>query len=414
MSSKKDTAGDRLDASPLLRSQAARPAGPENLGRLKSNLWRNAAATQYLFDRGLSAETIRKFHLGMKEPYRRKSDGQTVSGVLCYPLISHEGEALGRYSYYAIPGVTENPPDEDGWGPGKPATYYSCDVAGKTTLLVAASCRELWMLDQQLKGTELERSVVVIAPSHGSSLPDEWKKSEFWASWARVIFVHYDAVRHAQTTRFLIPHCGREVFRARVPENLGQCWTEFFLAGGTAERFIELLKTAPAFSDPAPKNSGNRELMGDFGVNAVNINGAFVNGHLYYPFTVERREVEKIERGRGRGSVSRLVAAYVTKVVRSDGTVLDVVKLAAPRGTPRERQVLALTDGTRIEKEPQFSHYATWQFDSIQSFITAAQSNRPAPHRSLKELIAESWRTSGGRSGCRTRMTTRCWRSTPP
>jgi hypothetical protein len=389
MSSKKDMAGDRLDASPPLRSQAARPAGPENLGRLKSNLWRNAAATQYLFDRGLSAETIRKFHLGMKEPYRRKSDGQTVSGVLCYPMISHHREPLGRYGYYAIPGVTENPPDEDGWGPGKPTTYYSGDVAGKSILLVAASCRELWALDQHLEGTEFGRSVVVIAPSHGSGLPVEWKKSEFWAGWAKVIFVHSDAVRHTQTPRVLIRHCGREVFRARVPENMGHCWTEFFLAGGSAEQFIELLKTAPAFSDPTPKSSGPRESVGDFGVNAVNINGAFVNDHLYYPFTIERREVEKVERVRGGGGTGRLVASYVTKVVRSDGAVLDVVKLAAPRGTPRERQVLALTDGTRIEKEPQFSHYATWQFDSIQAFINAAQHNRPAPHRPLKELIAE-------------------------
>jgi hypothetical protein len=60
------------------------------------------------------------------------------------------------------------------------------------------------------------------------------------------------------------------------------------------------------------------------------------------------------------------VTSYITKVVRSDGTVLDIVRLAAPRGTPRERQVLALTDGTRIEKEPQLSHYATWELDSIQ------------------------------------------------
>lgn len=389
MSSRTDAGGDRYDAPSPLSSQAGPLAGPENLGRLQSNLWRNSAATQYLLGRGLSAETIRKFHLDMKEPYRRKSDGLTVSGVLCYPLISQHGEPLGRYGYYAIPGVTENPPDSDGWGPGKTATYYSGDVAGKTTLLVADSCRELWVLDQHLEGTELERSVVIIAPSHGSSLPDEWKTSEFWASWAKVIFVHSDAARHAQTTRVLIRHCGREVFRVRVPDNMGHCWAEFFLAGGTAERFIELLKTAPAFSDPPPMNNGHLETAGDFGVNTVNINGAFVNGHLYYPFTIERREVEKVERVRGGGREGLLVASYVTKIVRSDGAVLDIVKLAAPRGTPRERQVLALTDGTRIEREPQFSHYATWQFDSIRAFITAAQANRPAPHRPLKELIAE-------------------------
>ena len=83
------------------------------------------------------------------------------------------------------------------------------------------------------------------------------------------------------------------------------------------------------------------------------------------------------------------MASYVTKVLRSDGAVLEVVRLAAPRGTPRDSQVLALTDGTRLEREPQFSHYATWQLGSIQSFITAMQSRESAPHRPLGEILRD-------------------------
>lgn len=48
-----------------------------------------------------------------------------------------------------------------------------------------------------------------------------------------------------------------------------------------------------------------------------------------------------------------------------------------------------MTDGTRVEREPQFSHYATWRLGSIQAFIAATQSKSPAPHRSLRELLAE-------------------------
>jgi hypothetical protein len=169
---------------------------------------------------------------------------------------------------------------------------------------------------------------------------------------------------------------------------MGSSWVEYFLSGGTAVSFIELQKTAPVLSCPAPRDAGSLEQVGDFAVKPANINGAFVNGYLYYPFTVERREMEKTERG-GGDATRRVVTSYVTKVVRSDGAVLDVTKLASPRGTPRERQVLALTDGTRIEKEPQISHYATWQLESIQSFIRALQGNRLAPHRPLNELLVE-------------------------
>lgn len=157
---------------------------------------------------------------------------------------------------------------------------------------------------------------------------------------------------------------------------------DFLKASDTAEQSGVLLEAAQASSD------GASESVGEFAVGPVNINGAFVNGHLYYPFTIERREIEEVRR-KGASPVKRLVTSYITKVVRSDGTVLDVIRLAAPRGTPRERQVLALTDGTRVEKEPQFSHYATWRLSSIQTFIAAMRSEALEPHRPLKEILAD-------------------------
>jgi hypothetical protein len=387
MSSKKDVAGDRHVSFPPVSSQRARPAGPENLGRLKSNLWRNAAATKYLFDRGLSAETIRKFHLGIKEPYHRRSDGKTVSGVLCYPLISSNGEPLSRYGYYSIPGVTEYPPDQDSLGPGRPATYYSGDVTTKTILLVADNCLELWILDQHLKGTEHEETTVIISPSHPSCIPDEWKTEEFWSRWAAVFFVQGNAGGNEKTIRRLARYCLRDIFRVCIPNDMGQNWIEFFRLGGTADRFIELQRTSTLLSSSAPKEDERKDQVGEFAANPVNINGAFVNGYLYYPFTVERREMEAS--GRGNGPKGRqLVASYVAKIVRSDGAVLDVIRLASPRGTPRERQVLALTDGTRVEKEPQPSHYASWQLVSIQRFIRDMHGGSGPSHRPLKDLLS--------------------------
>lgn len=266
-------------------------------------------------------------------------------------------------------------------------SYYCDDVTGKRVLLVVSSCRELWMLDQQLTGTELEKTAAIISRSHDAGAPEDWKQVEFWSGWAAVFFLQSNNSSSEQVARCLIRYCRREVFRVRIPQGMGGSWIEYFLSGGTVVSFIELQKTAPVLSHPAPGDADSVEQVGDFAAKPVNINCAFVNGYLYYPFTVERRQVEKSER-RGGDTISRVVTSYVTKVVRSDGAVLDVTKLAAPRGTPRERQVLALTDGTRIEKEPQTSHYATWRLESIQAFIRALQGNRPAPHRPLKELLS--------------------------
>lgn len=372
----------------FLKSHADQVAGSENLARLESNLWRNKAALQYLADRGLAPATIRRFHLGIKEPYKRRSDEKIISNVLCCPIISNNGDALSRYCCFAIPGVTENILAEDSWSRGQPKTYYSGSTADKTIVLVADSCYELWVLDQYLAGSDIEDKSVIIAPSHGSAIPGEWKNTEFWSCWSAIYFVHHSNASGEQLARNLSRFCGRDVLRVRVPEAKGQSWTKFFLSSGTVEQFVELIKDAPVLSSPVQVSGGHLDHLGEFAVNPVNINGAFVNGFLYYPFTVERRELEKIER-KGQARAERFVTSYVTKIVRSDGAVLDIVSLAAPRGTPHERQVLALTDGTRIEKAPQPSYYATWQLDGIQAFIRATQGKLPAPHRPLKTLLID-------------------------
>jgi hypothetical protein len=378
----------RQGTSPSPDEQAIAPAGAENLLRLKSNLRRNRRALQRLLDSGLTIRTVEKFHLGVKESPPAERESEDADTVVCYPVISYAGEALGRYGHLAVPATAGKRPSEGARGAGKPRTYYSGAAAGRRTLLVADDPWQLWVLDQHLEGTELEEGAVIICPSHGQGVPDEWKTAGFWSGWDAVYFLHSNTGHHDVTSRSLLRYCGRDVFRVLAPGDDGRGWDAFFRSGGTAEQFLGLLKTAPVFSAQLPEKDEGANATGEFAASPVNINGAFVNGHLYYPFTVERREVETVGRS-GAGRAERLVTSYVTKVVRSDGAVLDVVRLAAPRGTPRDRQVLALTDGTRIEKEPQPSHYATWQLDGIQAFIKAVRNSRAAPHRPLRELLAD-------------------------
>lgn len=378
----------RQGTSPSPDEQAIAPAGAENLSRLKSNLRRNRRVLQRLYDAGLMARTVDKFHLGVKESPPAEREGGEADAVVCYPVISYAGDPLSRYGHFPVPAMAGKRLCDGALGAGKPRTYYSGAAAGRRTLLVADDPWQLWVLDQHLEETELGARAVIICPSHGQVIPDEWKTVGFWSGWDAVYFLHSNTGRHDVTSRSLLRYCGRDVFRVLAPGDDGRGWDDFFRSGSTAEQFIELLNAATVFSDPSPKNNEGYDDVGEYAVRPVNINGAFVNGHLYYPFTIERRELEEIK-SRGGGSVRRLVASYITKVLRSDGAVLDVVRLAAPRGTPRDRHVLALTDGTRLEREPQFSHYATWQLGSIQSFITAIQSREPAPHRPLGEILID-------------------------
>lgn len=295
--------------------QIARPAGADSLKRLEDKLWSNEAAVQHLLGGGLSAETVRKFHLGIKEPPPGGFGGETDKGVLCYPLISYSGEALRHYSYFAFLEGLKGAHQTEAWGPGKPRTYYSGNVAGKSILLVADGTWQLWALDQHLRGTDLGRRAAIVCSSHGLRIPGGWKWPEFWAGWAAVYFAHSNTEICEQAAHTVLRHCGCEVFRLRPPGSGGPGWDDFFRAGGTAGQFAELLECAPVFTDPAPKNADDADPSGEFAVSPVNINGAFVNGHLYYPFTIERREVEEVERS-GVGKVRRLVSSYVTKVVR--------------------------------------------------------------------------------------------------
>jgi hypothetical protein len=366
---------------------AVQPAGPENLARLESNLRRHQSAMNYLHDRGLTLSTISRFHLGIKEPYTRRTDGRIVAHVLCYPVISSSGESLSRYGCLSIPGVTENPGAEYCWGRGDPTTYYSGPSNGQSAIFVAQDCFDVWILDQYLDCSDSDSSIVFICASHGLSIPSEWKTPSFWSQWRVIYFGQNNNLIGEQAARSLARCCGREAFRARVPEDMGQSWTDFFLSGGTVEHFYNILKKSSSVSDQVPKSSSLHEQLGEFAVRPVNINGAFVNGNLYYPFTVERREVERVER-KGMVVAEDVVTSYVTKVLRSDGTVLDIVRLPAPRGTPQSQRVLALTDGTRIEREPHPSHYATWQLESLHEFIRTMQAGQTAPHRPLRELLS--------------------------
>lgn len=113
------------------------------------------------------------------------------------------------------------------------------------------------------------------------------------------------------------------------------------------------------------KASSNEELsVGRFNVAPVDINGAYLNGFMYYPIQTLVRKQEEDEYGS-----SFVSERYETVVVRSDKTVHKAIKSPAPKGTPDSERVIRLTDGTLIRSEPKANDYGTWKWNHIDAYI---------------------------------------------
>lgn len=276
-------------------------AGIENLARLESNLRRNQEALQYLHSHGISKSTISKFRLGIKEPYKRKSDGKWVTNLLCYPLLSTAGKPLGRYGYYKIPQLTENFDGETYSSPGRARTYHSGSVVGKVKLFVAENCEDIWIIDQHITPLLPELRILLVASTHNGEVPDEWMIPSFWTSWETVYSGFSNEIVSERLVYQISRRCGRDILRVQVPEGMGSNWSDFFLAKGTTEQFETLLKEARIISGAPPNITDELDRPGEFAANPVNINGAYVNGNLYYPFTVERRELDRQRQTGGDG-----------------------------------------------------------------------------------------------------------------
>src|SRR4051812_6616132 len=101
-----------------------RPLNQEYHARLKKLLRDNKKAVQYLAGRGLTAEAMEYFGLGLSAPYDGKRSGRQHADALAYPLRGPDGRLYNKYGYYNIPEVTRNPLESCGWTSGEAHTYY--------------------------------------------------------------------------------------------------------------------------------------------------------------------------------------------------------------------------------------------------------------------------------------------------
>lgn len=351
----KRAAKDAAIVVPKSRPHIKRAKGRDQRGsygrRIVSNLRRDDGALAVLASFGLSRQTILTVGLGIKEPYCRV-DGETVSGVLVYPVSGVDERT--RYGCVNLPGRTENPEHPVAWSTGiaDVVAYGSGDMA-----LICSSPLEAWVACQAAGDAGV--AITAMASTRPDTMPDTWSKAPGWTSWARVAVT--DGVPRA-FARSLAEACGRPVERfpsAPSPGDAGPVRAEELAdwIAGVVDGHRPLLLAGATHNLLPP---------GDYEPSRVSVHGGLHDGQMFYAFPVERRE---------RGpSGTDFVFSYRTLVLRSDGAVLEPGLLPAPPGTPIDRRVHALSDGTRIAPIGSAPSGATWSLAGIKRFAARAQT----------------------------------------
>ena len=374
------------------------PISMETLRKDQARLVPNGEAWSFLESHGLDPEEIKdRFGVGLAALSRPK-DGRPRGQWLTAPVLSKEGLLLKRMVKLNVPDLTVNPLDAESWCPGAPLTYWCGPDAEKPWLFVAPRIRDAWRISRAIRGTSLEARMAVIAPSDYGAVPEEWKSPGFWSDRQRVYLGHDNDDLGEQTASRIGMRIQRDFLRIEVPRNLGSNWIDFFNKIPEPEGVEALerqLEDAHVIGLKAPKATPSVPLAdqeeGIYEDRRININGAFENGHMYYPFQVRR--VEDIQRRKqksdGKFDVFWEKATYYeTRVVRSDGAMLGVRVAPAPRGVEDEDRAIVLDDGTEILSVPKPREFSTWTLPNIRKF-TGDRNAGKTPHRSLGEIMVD-------------------------
>ncbi|MBE0557571.1 MAG: hypothetical protein IH628_10095, partial [Proteobacteria bacterium] len=255
----------------------------------RRNLKNNPEAMQYLLKRGLTLVTIDMYQIGLSREEVIKDTGEVRKNVLKVPLFNSKFQAVKKYSNYLLPGVTEGvDPKRRSWMPGNPTTYYGNAVGDRKIVFVCEGEKDLWIVRQKIRGTELDDKLLPITSTNGLVVPKEWTEELFWRRF-EAVYLGQDTDKAGEEIYESVRKCPLvNPFRVRVPEGMGKDWTDYFLNGGTVEFFAELIEKAPK-ANPVLCDDENGG-WGTLDYDPIDISGVFHNGHLYYPFLTLERE----------------------------------------------------------------------------------------------------------------------------
>lgn len=375
-----------------------RPISRETLRKDQGRLRDGGEAWRYLQNAGLCPETLKEtFGVGFASLMR--SQGSVARGRwLTAPVMNSNGVLLKRIVKLAVPEVSVNPADSKVWCAGSALTYWCGSRKSQRWLFVASDVLDAWRIWFAVRGTSLEGRMAIIASTDGKAMPDYWKNLEFWEGWERVYLGHDNTKAGEDVASEIRTWGARDFLRVEVPRNLGRSWIEYFdRDGGRAsiDSFETLLDRAQVLSAKAPSLIAAVPLSeqedGVYEDRRININGAFENGQMYYPFQVRRVENIRRKKQHKDGSIETYMqksSYYETRVVRSDGAMLEISVAPAPRGVEEEDRAIVLQDGTEIISIPKPREFSTWTWPSIKKFSEDVRA-RTSPHRPLWNILKE-------------------------
>ena len=359
----------------------------QTVAKYAGRLRRNQPALDYLYGRGLTQETIDFFRLGLRPPYTGK-DNVFRQNALVFPLIGSGGEWFKPYGYYNVPGVSENPVDKNGWCPTSPRVSYNTKrLPTHQYLFVVEGFKDLWILHQKIQGTDLAAHCIIATSTHGSQIPIEVQADPNIFNGYTKIFVCTDSdPTGVETATAWATYIGTRAYRVNpFPEfkkkGEPKDWTDFFKAGRTVNQFTELLKNAEQMTtcklEKTPNNLADYKAGNTYAYRPVDISGAFVNGHLYYPVIAHEVGVDP--------QTGLMGHARIIKIVRSDRKVMGYRALPMLRRPGAlDEPIYALTDGTIISSIPKVPPNPSWDWDHIQSWINGDKKTR-----SISEIIED-------------------------
>ena len=337
--------------------------------RLQARLISNAEAVRAIESQlGIDLRIAKRFHLGLSERYPKSaiSAREVVhQDALSAPIVGADGSFLNRRVYQHLASVTIDnrlmPPES--WSAGTCETYFSRKRGTDDSLIVCDDMCDLWALVAIMHGTALDRTHVVIAPTHRRTWPDSWKDPDFWAQWKRInIAVAADSPDHAEVgaerdtrARELGAMIGRDVYRVMPHEKAS--WLAARLDGIRFDTFHRLLKDATLLKAIDLRRDEAKRYSSASG---EDLSCSYHRGFLYEALRVLETEVVN----------GQQTQRLRTIVVRSDRTRHVAEEMPAQPDTPKSDRVHRLVpDGALLQRPPTPSSDSTWRWISARAFI---------------------------------------------
>ncbi|MFC3125122.1 bifunctional DNA primase/polymerase [Pseudoroseomonas globiformis] len=345
----------------------------------RKRLQDNPKAVAWLTEtNGLTRATLDHFGFGLDKPYQSRKTGKVYADALTFPLRGSDGTALGLICKAEVPGVTALA-RAAWWSAGtEDATFYATPQTGQGTVVVC-DMPDLWRLWQELDAGDGGTAPQIVASSSAEGCPPEWDEPGFWDRWDEILVASPDDERGDALAVQVHRSAGKPVRRLRPP---GESWRGAFAAGAAAADFQAAAAAAEPMVDSARVEDDGKP--GRKAFRPLDIGRAFHNGHLYYAVETLFSRVENDENGN-----PELRERRDTVVIRSDGQMLHSVAMPAPKGTPPDRRVMRLSDGTLIDSEPKAPAHPSWSWPSIQRWLDAKKRGEAVQHRPFDAILED-------------------------